>query len=68
MFGIPCGSSPISPLLCAPTGLKYLNIHIFHVGSDLYMSFNICSIYNFDVPYGFVVPPVLQSFCPVSGA
>ena len=26
LFGGPTGSSPISPLLCAPTGLKYLEI------------------------------------------
>ena len=61
MFGIPCGSSPINPLSCAPTGLKYLSIAISQVLSDLYKSCKICSINNFVVPYGFVVPPILQS-------
>src|SRR5699024_1139746 len=58
--GIPFGSSPINPLLCAPIGLKYLRIAISQVLSDLYKSFNICSTNNFDVPYGLVVPPVLS--------
>ena len=58
---MPCGSSPISPLSCAPTGLKYLNIQMSQLLSELYKSFKICSINNFEVPYGLVVPPVLQS-------
>ena len=34
VLGIPFGSSPISPLSCAPTGLKYLSIIISHELSD----------------------------------
>ena len=36
-------------------------LFIEQILQDLYKSCNICSINNFVVPYGFVVPPVLQS-------
>ena len=61
LAGIPLGSSPIRPDEWAPIGLKYLRIAISNVLSDLYKSFKICSTNSFDVPYGFVVFPVLQS-------
>ena len=50
-----CGSSPILPEGCAPIGLKYLNISIFHdFGEDAYKSLNISSMNNLVRPYGFV--------------
>ena len=55
MFGIPFGSSPINPLLWAPTGLKYLNIAIFNCGSAFAISLNISSIISLVLPYGLVV-------------
>ena len=36
--GIPFGSSPIFPLGCAPTGLKYLRDIIFQLSSELQVS------------------------------
>ena len=43
LFGISFGSSPIKPLLCAPTGLKYLKQIILKSFSETLKSFNICS-------------------------
>ena len=61
IFGIPLGSSPIVPLSCAPTGLKYLKIAILKELSDKYKSSKILSIIYLLVPYGFVVPPTGKS-------
>ena len=35
LLGMPFGSSPMRPLLCAPTGLKYRSSTTFHELSDL---------------------------------
>jgi hypothetical protein len=43
LLGIPFGSSPISPLSCAPTGLKYLNNMMLHWGSAFCISRAISS-------------------------
>ena len=45
-MGIPLGSSPIKPLLCAPIGLKYLNNITAKSLSETQTSFNICSMNN----------------------
>ena len=55
MFGIPFGFSPISPLSCAPIGLKYRSNIQLNSLSATATSFKICSIINFVLPYGFVV-------------
>src|SRR5699024_6543386 len=54
---MPFGSSPISPLLCAPIGLKYLRRTTFHSGSAVCRSVRICSSIHFVHPYGFVQVP-----------
>ena len=54
LFGIPFGSSPISPDLCAPTGLKYRSRMMFHDASDLWTSLRMCSMKSFVRPYGLV--------------
>ena len=51
---MPLGFSPISPVLCAPTGLKYLNIIIDKFLSETFNPSSICSDINFVPPYGFV--------------
>ena len=58
---MPAGSSPISPDLCAPIGLKYLSSTTFHAGSAFCTSLNTCSIMSFVQPYGLVQPGVGKS-------
>ena len=62
LLGIPFGTSPISPLSCAPIGLKYLNIATLKFLSALAVSCSICSIISFVLPYGFVVDNGNSSF------
>src|SRR5882672_4058698 len=57
LFGIPCGSSPINPLGCAPAGLKYRSRAMRQaMGSEVSRSRRIHSTINFEQPYGFVGP------------
>ena len=62
LLGIPLGSSPISPLSCAPIGLKYLSNTIDKSGFAFETSVNICSFISFVHPYGFVHDVGIFSF------
>src|SRR5258708_32166191 len=57
LFGMPCGSSPINPLGCAPTGLKYRSKAMRQApGAEVAKSPRIRSTIHFDRPYGLVGP------------